>query len=60
MVFNSRVVPVIMLWLPKISGSSISTIAAIALSDKIKNINCHVSRKRKRNMYNFANTIFFI
>ena len=32
-------------------------IAAIALLDKIKNIKCHVSRKRKRNMYNFADTI---
>ena len=32
-------------------------IAAIALLDKIKNIKCHVSKKRKRNMYNFANTI---
>ena len=29
-------------------------IAAIALLDKIKNIKCHVSKKRKRNMYNFA------
>ena len=37
-----------MLRLPKISGSSIG---------KIKNINCHVSRKRQRYMYNFANTI---
>ena len=46
-----------MLRLPKISGSSISTIAAIALLDKIRNIMCHVSRKRKRNIYNFANTI---
>ena len=57
MVFNSRVVPVFMLRLPKISGSSISTIAAIALLDKIKNIKYHVSKKRKRNMYNFASTI---
>ena len=32
-------------------------IAAIALLDKIKNIKCHVSKKRKRNMYNFASTI---
>ena len=48
-----------MLRLPKISGTSISTIAAIALLDKIKNIKCHVSKKRKRNtnMYNFASTI---
>ena len=30
-------------------------IAAIALLDKVKNMKCHVSRKR--NMYNFANTI---
>ena len=52
MVFNSGVVPVFMLRLPKISGSSISTIAAIALLDKIKNIKCHVSMKRKRNLYN--------
>ena len=57
MVFNSRVVPVFMLRLPKISGSSINTIAAIALLDKIKNIKCHVLKKRKRNMYNFACTI---
>ena len=32
-------------------------IAAIALLDKIKNIKCHVSKKRKRNMHNFASTI---
>ena len=32
-------------------------IAAIALLDKIKNIKCHVSKKRKRNMYNFASTV---
>ena len=32
-------------------------IAAIALLDKIKNIKCHVSKKRKRSMYNFASTI---
>ena len=32
-------------------------IAAIALLDKIKNIKCHVSKKRKRNMYSFASTI---
>ena len=32
-------------------------IAAIALLDKIKNIKCHVSKKRKSNMYNFATTI---
>ena len=32
-------------------------IAAIALLDKIKNIKCHVSKKRKRSMYNFACTI---
>ena len=32
-------------------------IAAIALLDKIKNIKCHVSKKRKRNMPNFASTI---
>ena len=57
MVFNSRVVPVFMLRLPKISGSSVSKIAAIALLDKTKNIKCHVSKKRKRNMYNFASTI---
>ena len=25
--------------------------------DKIKYIKCHVSRKRQRNMYNFANNI---
>ena len=36
---------------------ALSTIAAIALLDKIKNIMCHVSSKRKRNMYNFASTI---
>ena len=29
-------------------------IAAIALLDKIKNIRCHISKKRKRNMYNIA------
>ena len=29
-------------------------IAAIALLDKIKNIKCHVSKKRKRSMCNFA------
>ena len=33
------------------------TIVAISLLDKIKNIKCHVSRKRQRNMHNFANTI---
>ena len=51
-----------MLRLPKISGSCISTIAAIALLGKIKNIKCHVSRKRKRNnnMHNFADTIYKI
>ena len=54
MVFNSRGVPVFMLRLPKFSGVCISTIAAIALLDKIRNIMCHV---RKRYMYNFANTI---
>ena len=32
-------------------------IAAIALLDKIKNVKCHVSKKRRRNMYNFASTI---
>ena len=32
-------------------------IGAIALLDKIRNIMCHVSKKRKRNMYNFASTI---
>ena len=32
-------------------------IAAITLLDKIKNIKCHVSKKRKRNMYVFASTI---
>ena len=32
-------------------------IAAIALLDKIKNIKCHVSKKRRRNMHNFASTI---
>ena len=32
-------------------------IAAIALLDKIKNTKCHVSKKRKRNMPNFASTI---
>ena len=32
-------------------------IAAIALLDKIKNIKCHVSKERKRNMHNFASTI---
>ena len=32
-------------------------IAAIALLDKIKNIKCHVSKKRNRNMHNFASTI---
>ena len=32
-------------------------IAAIALLDKIKNIKCHVSKKRKRNMYDFASAI---
>ena len=32
-------------------------IAAIALLDKIKNIKCHVLKKRKRNMHNFASTI---
>ena len=32
-------------------------IAAIALLDKIRNIVCHISRKRKRNMCNFAKTI---
>ena len=37
---------------------ALCTVAAIALLDKIKNIKCHVSKKRKRNMYNFANTIF--
>ena len=36
---------------------ALSTIAAIALSDKIKNIKCHVSKKRKCNMYNFASAI---
>ena len=37
--------------------STIVAIAAIALLNKINNIKCHVSRKRKRNMYNFVNTI---
>ena len=32
-------------------------ITAIALLDKIKNIKCHVSKKRKRNMYYFASII---
>ena len=32
-------------------------IAAIALLDKIKNIKCLGSKKRKRNMYNFFSTI---
>ena len=32
-------------------------IAAIALLDKIKNIKCHVSKKSKRSMHNFASTI---
>ena len=32
-------------------------IAVIALLDKIKNIKCHVSKERKRNMHNFASTI---
>ena len=32
-------------------------IAAIALLEKIKNIKCHFSKKRKRNKYNFASTI---
>ena len=31
--------------------------AAIALLDKIKSIKCHASKKRKRNMHNFASTI---
>ena len=35
---------------------ALSTIAAIALLGKIKNIKCHVSKKRKRNMYNFASS----
>ena len=35
----------------------LSTIVAIALLDKIKNKKCHVSKKRKRNIYNFASTI---
>ena len=36
---------------------ALSTIAAIALLGKIKNIKCHGSKKRKRNMSNFASTI---
>ena len=32
-------------------------VAAIALLDKIKNTKCHVSKKHKRNMHNFASTI---
>ena len=32
-------------------------IADIALLDKIKNMKCYVSKKRKRNMHNFASTI---
>ena len=32
-------------------------ITAIALFDKIINIKCHVSKKPKRNMHNFASTI---
>ena len=32
-------------------------IASIALLEKIKNIKCNVSKKRKRNMCNFASTI---
>ena len=36
---------------------TISTIAVIVLLDKVKNIKCHVSRKRRRNMYNFSSTI---
>ena len=32
-------------------------IATIALLDKIKNIKFYVSKKRKRNMHNFASTI---
>ena len=32
-------------------------IAAIVLLDKIKNKKYHVSKKRKRSMYNFASTI---
>ena len=36
---------------------ALSTIAAIALLDKIKNIKCNLSKKCKRNMCNFASTI---
>ena len=32
-------------------------IKSFPAASKIKNIKCHVSKKRKRNMHNFASTI---